>query len=501
MIVSDMEPLGSPSSAKNLSAKDLVHSLVVAGAVVAGALSTGWPERPIQWVLLIIAAVLGGLAPHTRWIGSIRSRGFKVLRRLRPPRLRPLLLSALALVVAATAGRLLVAATEPGVLVILSGADNGFGDQRQVLIDLWNAVPGRPHARIVSVRGGADAEHAEMLATARAGGRDVDVYNLDITLMAAFVDSGYLRAVDPTRLDLNGFIANPLGTCRRNGKLWGLPFNTDAAMLYYRSDVLDRLPVLTSWVQLNAATEAVFASQDESHRELVAGYTGQLAGYEGLTVNALEAIWAAGGDVVDAQGKVIIDTPAAREGLRRLATGLRMHSPQLILPEALSHTEADSLKAFRDGKVIFMRNWPAAYFALAGPPGTAKPFGVTRLPGPSVLGGQNLAIAAHSDQPRAAQELIEFLTSDRSQQILFERGGFAPTREIVFNDAEVRTRYPYADTLYTAITTARLRPQTPRYASFSEVFRTGVLYALQHDGEMPEGFAAELTAALRVGGP
>ena len=72
------------------------------------------------------------------------------------------------------------------------------------------------------------------------------------------------------------------------------------------------------------------------------------------------------------------------------------------------------------------------------------PFDVARIPGRSVLGGQNLAIAANSDQPRAAQELIEFLTSARSQQILFERGGFAATREVVYQDSAVRANFPYA---------------------------------------------------------
>lgn len=513
--LSDTKPQDtSPSSANSLSTRDLIHSLVVAAAVVAGALASGWPERPIQWLLLVIAALLAALAPHTRLIGKIRVRGLKlkVLRPLRP-RWRPLLLGVLALAVAAGSGRLLVAATEYGELIIFSAPDYGLGDQRQALIDQWNSLSDRPHARIVSVAGNADDQRAAMLAAAKAGGRGVDIYNLDSQFMAEFVDAGYVRALDATRLDLGEFLQTPLDTCLRNGKLWGLPFNTDAALLYYRNDLIDTDPKPKSWADVTTAVKDVFAREQTlaregiNHRELAAGYVGQFASYEGLTVNALEAIWAAGGDVVDTQGRVVINDPTVqpkvKAALESLAVGLSAdHRPQVILPPQQFDRENDATRAFREGKVIFMRNWPIAYFELLRPVRTghaARPFAVTTLPGPSVLGGQNLAIAAHSDQPRAALELINFLTSDLSQQILFERGGFAPTRVTVFTNRYLNERYDYLPTLREAIERARPRPQTPYYARFSEVFRAGVRDALRNNGEVPPRLASDLTAALRDG--
>jgi multiple sugar transport system substrate-binding protein len=192
--------------------------------------------------------------------------------------------------------------------------------------------------------------------------------------------------------------------------------------------------------------------------------------------------------VVDRDGNVVIDSPEAREGLTRLAGGLRKGNPQVILPESTGFKEAESSQAFRDGKVIFMRNWPVWYQRLAGGESghPVVPFGVTRVPGRSVLGGQNLAIAAHSKHPRAAQELIEFLTS-----------GFAATREIVYHDPEIKKAYPYADTLLDAVKQARLRPDTPYYAEFSRVFRQGVLKALANGGQLPDGFADQLARALK----
>nr|MDT0659049.1 extracellular solute-binding protein [Micromonospora sp. DSM 115978] len=390
---------------------------------------------------------------------------------------------------------------EEGTLVILSGVDDGYDGQRQALINQWNALHPEQAAEIVEVTGGANAIRNQMVSDAQAGGRGVDIYNLDVTMMAEFVEFDYLRPLDESLVDLDGFLTNPLSTCWRDGELWALPFNTDAALLYYRTDLLGGREPPTTWAGIDSmAAELIAKPPPGVAPELrpEAGYTGQFADYEGLLVNAFEMIWEAGGDVVDDDGEVVIESTEARDGLIRLAKDLQ-GNPPVILPESLGFTERESTAAFGDGRVVFMRNWPVQYRELTavGSDEDRIPFAVAPLPGRSVLGGQNLAIAAGSDQPRAAQELIEFLTNSRSQQILFERGGFAATREVVYQDEKVLAQYPYARTLLDAIRQADTRPDTPYYALFGEVFRDGLLEALHNGGELPADFSDRLADALR----
>ncbi len=382
------------------------------------------------------------------------------------------------------------AGLEPGTLTILSGIDDGEGGQRQRLVDQWNAMPGRPRAEIVEVSGTGDAHHAQMVASAQSGDSGIDVYNLDVTWIAEFASAGHLRPIPVERVDTSGFLTKPLEACQFEGKLWALPFNTDAGLLFYRSDLVPDPP--NSWQAMDGAIDKVLAGPNRPP-ELMAGYTTQLLNYEGLTVNAFEVIWAANGDVVTPGGDVVVDSAEAREGLRRLSAGLTDGSDQ-ILPDSVRFDESGSREAFNDGKVIFMRNWPVAYRHLGG---KRDRVGTTVLPRGSVLGGQNLAVSARSDQPRAALELIKFLTSERSQQLLFERGGFAATRELVYRDPAVQAKYPYAQTLLTAVQQARLRPVTPHYAQFSAKFREGVHHALDNGGTLPPGFAESLSAALK----
>lgn len=389
---------------------------------------------------------------------------------------------------------------EAGTITILSGPDDGIEGQRQKLVDQWNALPGLPKARIIEIGGVADDHHAELVRRAQAPHdnpeENIDIYNLDVTWIAEFAHFKYIRPLDTERVDTTGFLAKPLEACRYQGKLWGLPFNTDAGLLFYRSDIITGPPP-SSWPTIVNTIDEKLNGAKAAHPELVAGFATQLDDYEGLTVNAFEAIWAAGGEVVNSDGEVVIDTPQAREGLRRLASGLAPGNPQHILPDSRSFKEQETTQAFRDGKVMFMRNWPVAYRQITSDTDSEPvQFQTAALARGSVLGGQNLAVATQTDQPRAAQKLIEFLTSERSQQILFERGGFAATRELVYQDKVVRDEYKYAETLLLAVRSARLRPVTAYYARFSAVFLEEVDFALNNGGQLKPGVTERLSAAL-----
>jgi multiple sugar transport system substrate-binding protein len=388
---------------------------------------------------------------------------------------------------------------EPGELVIISGEDGSDGDQRQFLVNQWNATHRHNQARIIELSAIADHAHSEMVARAQSGRGDVDIYNLDVIWTAEFADAGYIRPLDDSKVDRSVFLQNPIRTCIYRDTLWALPFNTNAGLLYYRKDLVPQPPA--RWSELINKVDGVLA-KGQQNSNLEAGYTGQLRQYEGLTVNAIEAIQAvAVGDMVR-KGKVAISLDDLNEGIRRLWPS-DSDGDRHVLGDSLTYDEKLSTQAFREGKVLFMRNWPVAYRDLSRPTDEtgqpavpAESIGITPLPGGSVLGGANLAIAANSAKPRAAQALIEFLTDSRSQQILFERGGLAATRTVVYQDPEVTKKYAYTQTLLKAVEEARPRPVTPCYRQFTEVFQNAVYHALHERKPLPDDFIHTLDAAL-----
>jgi len=352
--------------------------------------------------------------------------------------------------------------TDTAPLIILSGLDQSRGGQRGALIEQWNRMhPDRP-AKIVELSSIADAQRSEMLARAQSGA-DVDVYNLDVTWTAEFAEAGYLRPLDPEQISTEGFLAGPLQTCRYDDRLWALPFNTDVGLLYYNKRLLGADQPPREWATLLA--QAARVQRDSGGT--VAGYIGQYGDYEGLTVTALELIWGARGDVIDSAGRVLPDPVAFQVGLDRLK--------QISPPSVPPYDEAAGILEFREGKALFLRNWPVADAELRGNPEAPPPdFGVAPLPERSAaLGGQNLAIAATSKDPDSARDLVEFLTSERSETLLYTRGGLPATRAIVYDDPLLGAAEPapLSATLREALDDARSRPALPHYAQVSETLR------------------------------
>ena len=370
---------------------------------------------------------------------------------------------------------------KPGALVLMTGMDESVGQQRLALIAQWNALHPENPVTVKQLPSNADAAHSQMVAQAQSGEEQVDVYNLDVTWTAEFADAGYIVPLED--VDTTGFLDKPLSTCHYRDKLWALPFNADAALLYYRSDLLATEQSMT-WRRLREAVK------DDKPADMAAGLATQLADYEGGTVAIAEAVWAEDGELVD-DDEVALDSPEAEAGLAALADDV--HDADVNLAASLDANEARSMQAFLNGEAMFMRNWPIAYRSLEK---KGILFGVAELPSPSALGGQNLAVSSRSENPGAARELVEFLTSPRSQQLLFERGGLAATREIVYEDPAILDLYPYAGTLLTAIKEAKPRPVGPHYTRFSEVLRDVVRQMLV-EGELPPDYLERLDRAWK----
>ena len=106
----------------------------------------------------------------------------------------------------------------------------------------------RKRARIVELSGNADQQRNEMVRLAQDPDGVVDVYNLDVTWTAEFAENDYI--VPLTGVSTDDFLSGPLDTCRyerrfdgipfSGEKLWALPFNTDAGLLYYREGLVER---------------------------------------------------------------------------------------------------------------------------------------------------------------------------------------------------------------------------------------------------------------------
>ena len=94
-----------------------------------------------------------------------------------------------------------------------------------------------------------------------------------------------------------------------NGTQYAAPQSSDGGMLYYRTDLVKTPP--KSWDEMMGMCSIATKNKIDC-------YAGQFAKYEGLTVNASEAINGAGGQIVDAAGKATVDSPSPWRALDTL---------------------------------------------------------------------------------------------------------------------------------------------------------------------------------------
>ncbi|MFD7613976.1 ABC transporter substrate-binding protein [Streptomyces sp. NPDC059828] len=362
------------------------------------------------------------------------------------------------------------------------------------LLEGWNR--GHPGERVtlVELPDSADETRAQMTTELRSGAGRFDILNIDVAWTSEFAAAGWIAPLERGRFPLDSFLPPVVDTATYEGRLYAVPYVTDAGMLYYRKDILDREGERPpgSWAELERQARTI------APRYGIGGYAGQFLPYEGLTVNATEAVYSAGGTVLGGDGRVTLDSPAARTGIGFLARGVR---DGWIPEEALGYKEEESRQAFQDGRLLFLRNWPYAYAGASGPGSrVAGKFGAVPLPGPhgagtSVLGGSNLAVSTGARHPETAGDLIAYLTSAPVQRKVLTEGALPPVRAALYQDPALIREFPYLPALRKSVLAAAPRPKSARYEQVSLAVQAVVHDAMaQHQG--PDAAVRRLSGEL-----
>jgi len=297
-----------------------------------------------------------------------------------------------------------------------------------------------------------------------AGAKDIDVFQIDVIwpgiLGAHFIDlapySGGAEAAHFPAIVEN----NTIG-----GELKAMPWYTDAGVLYYRADLLEkhgRTPPAT-WADLTETAQAIQDAERAGGNAGMWGYVFQGRAYEGLTCNALEWIDSfGGGEIVDASGAVTINNPAAVQALDAAAGWVKTITPEGVL----NYAEEEARGVFQSGNAVFMRNWPYAWSLANSDESPIKgKVGVAPLPKggaegkhTGTLGGWQLAVSKYSEHAEVAADLVMYLTSPEEQKRRAIEGSYNPTIAELYSDAEVLAAAPFFGDLYSTFTSAVARP-------------------------------------------
>lgn len=304
----------------------------------------------------------------------------------------------------------------------------------------------------------------------------IDVFQIDVVwpglLATHLLDlKPYAKGVEKEHFP--GMIANNTV----GGQLVAMPWFTNAGLLFYRKDLLDKhgQKVPATWSDLAATAKKIQDAERAGGNDKMWGYVWQGRAYEGLTCDALEwvASWG-GGSIVEPDGKVSINNPNAAAALQNAATWVGGISPTAVL----NYGEEEARGVFQSGNAVFMRNWPYAWALGQGADSAVKgKIGVTVLPkggGASgrhaaTLGGELLAVSKYSKNAAQAADLVMYMTGAAVQKERALKASYNPSLVALYQDAEILKANPFMGDLLETFQNAVPRPATVTGARYNQV--------------------------------
>jgi trehalose/maltose transport system substrate-binding protein len=337
---------------------------------------------------------------------------------------------------------------------------------------------------------------------------DMDIYQIDVCwpgLAAAhaidlkkYFDAETMAAFFPRIVENNTV----------DGRLIGVPFFTDAGLLYYRTDLLEKYgykePPKT-WEELAAMAKAIQEGERAAGKPDFWGFVWQGSSYEGLTCDGLEWIYSfGGGSIVEGDGKISIDNPNALKALQTAKSWVGTISPRGVT----NYKEEESRNVWQSGNAAFMRNWPYCYaLGSSKESAIAGKFSVTVLPEggsagkhAATLGGWQLMVSKYSKNPEVAADLVRYLTSAEMQKRDAIELSRLPTRSALYEDKEVLAAVPWFGSLLPVFTNAIARPSTilkADYNQFATIFFNNLNEVLNDEKPAEDALRSIATGARR----
>ncbi|MBV1787676.1 ABC transporter substrate-binding protein [Marinobacterium sp. D7] len=303
---------------------------------------------------------------------------------------------------------------------------------------------------------------------------DLDVFDVDVVwpgiLGAHFADlAPYTQGVEQAHFQ--SIIANN----HYKGKLVAMPAYTDAPVLYYRKDLLEKYgePVPITWQEMTDSAKRIQEQERAAGNDKMWGYVFQGKAYEGLTCDALEWIDSfGGGTLVEFDGEISVNNPKSAAALDLAASWVGSITPQGVL----NYDEEGARRVFQSGNAVFMRNWPYAWALANGDESVIKnKVGIVPLPmGPNgqhsaTLGGWQYAVSKYSENVEAAADYVMYVTSAAAQKQNALLNGYLPTIVSLYEDEEVLAANPFFAYMRATLEESVARPSTVTGEKYNQV--------------------------------
>jgi multiple sugar transport system substrate-binding protein len=352
----------------------------------------------------------------------------------------------------------------------------------------WGAARG-VHVEVVELPYANLFEKEQLDLTSKTGAYDVIM--LDDPWFPLMLEGG---AIAPLPHDLDpDFIASCVEVCKdpkHPGAPFAVPYVGNSQLFFYRKDLFAKhaLAAPHTWDDVLAAAQKIGAA------ERMFGYVMRAAPGNAAVADFMPLLWAFGGDVLDASGKLVCDSPAAIDALKFMLE-LGKYSPP-----GYAGFNADEVSAhLLQSSAVMSINWPAWISAMDDPSKSKVvdkidfiPMPGEKAPGVGELGTWLVAVPAASKHAADAFDFIFWATGAEQMKHAALRGN-PPTRRSVFQSPELRAKFRAFPVQLASLESARARPRTRNWNEIENTF--GIYLSKANSGAMDAASAMRAAAA------
>lgn len=340
----------------------------------------------------------------------------------------------------------------------------------------WPGGPEEASLRVVAEeynKTAADADKVKLIFFNRDGFFDklaadlgAGTTDFDINLLATYALGRYAPFMDPIELPdtaVETFGEKVLATMQYDGKQYGIPTDLSLHFMYYRQDLIDQLLSDDAWkakyteiAQERMGKDLAPKDPDEwtwDDFEATAYFFtktinpdsptryGAVLQMKNLLFNIM--VWHSiarsnGGDWMDAEGNITVDSPAYRTALELYK---RLYDAGVTPKDSTTYEYPEANAAFGSGQVATMLQWNAAFVDLDSPektPAVAGKIGTVAPPaGPdgrfTHIHGLGFGINKTSPNKEGAQKFLTWFASPEAME-LYARNGASPAVSAAITD-------------------------------------------------------------------
>jgi len=309
--------------------------------------------------------------------------------------------------------------------------------------------------------------HDKLVAQLLAPVNAYDLMEVDFIWAGEFPAAGWLEPLEPyvqrSGFDLSPYLPSMLDLVGYyQGKLYMIPMYSYTMALIYRTDLLNRPDLQEKYKALYGRPLTVPETLEEYVN--ICKFMTEHASIPGAAMQGMRGdpnflefanyLFAVGGDFVDENWNVILDSPEGRKALELYVENITKAAPV----GALNFNLDDTYRVMCQGGAWSFISYWWMLPNLQDCPNVAGKLAIAPVPGGSgVNGGWGWAIPWNSPHKEEAWKFISWVESKEIVRLRALRG-HAPTRIDILEDPEVLAKYPFYKDVLPIIAKAKKVP-------------------------------------------